>query len=286
RRSTCPAPFGRAWEILVPFPRVLAEESTIATNFSHSPEKTLPPHIKGPFYPESGWDRLKVLFVRDEHLPVPEEIDYIYRSAASGAIIGWIYGGIPAFYHAKQRYISQSHADIYYNWFDAVQSACRAAIQGFIWYGWWWSWKTAIFVTLFNTVSTGLNVYRNKNAISHFVVAGAATGSLFRIHLGLSSLVVGGIIGAILGAPFGITLMAILKFQGETVWDRKWKDQKELYESKLNEWKARLLVIDAVTEEFESNIGKNQSERDTEKIEELLNLPRKPSSATDSKDGD
>uniref|UniRef100_A0A4X2LB82 Complex I assembly factor TIMMDC1, mitochondrial n=1 Tax=Vombatus ursinus TaxID=29139 RepID=A0A4X2LB82_VOMUR len=223
---------------------------------------------------------------RSERLPVPEEIDYIYRSAASGAIIGWIYGGIPAFYHAKQRYISQSHAEIYYNRFDAVQSAHRAAIRGFIRYGWRWSWRTAIFVTLFNTVSTGLNVYRNKNAISHFVVAGAATGSLFRIHLGLSSLVAGGIIGAILGAPFGITLMAIQKFQGETVWDRKQKDRKELYESKLNEWKARLLVTDAVTEEFQSNIGKNQSERDAERIEELLNLPRNPSSTTDSKDGD
>ncbi|XP_072470027.1 complex I assembly factor TIMMDC1, mitochondrial isoform X1 [Notamacropus eugenii] len=276
----------RVWEALVPFPRVLAEESTIATDSSCSPEKTLPPHIKGPFYPESGWDRLKELIVRDKRLPVPEEIDYIYKSAASGAIVGWIYGGIPAFYHAKQRYISQSHAEIYYNRFDAVQSAHRAAIRGFIRYGWRWSWRTAVFVTLFNTVSTGLNVYRNKNAISHFVVAGAATGSLFRIHLGLSSLVAGGLTGAILGAPFGITLMAIQKFQGETVWDRKQKERKEQYESKLSEWKARLHVTDAVTEEFQSNFRKNQSKRDAERIEELLNLPRNPSSTIDSKDGE
>ncbi|XP_068926079.1 LOW QUALITY PROTEIN: complex I assembly factor TIMMDC1, mitochondrial [Petaurus breviceps papuanus] len=276
----------RAWEALVPFPRVLAEESTIASDSSLSPEKTLPSHVKGPFYPESGWDRLKEFFVRDERLPVPEEIDYIYKSAASGAIVGWIYGGVPAFYHAKQRYISQSHAEIYYNRFDAVQSAHRAAIRGFIRYGWRWSWRTAVFVTLFNTVSTGLNVYRNKNAVSHFVVAGAATGSLFRIHLGLSSLVAGGLIGAILGAPFGITLMAIQKFQGETIWDRKQKERREQYESKLNEWKARLHVTDAVTEEFQSNLEENQSERDAGRIEELLNLPRNPSSTTDSKDGE
>ncbi|XP_072470030.1 complex I assembly factor TIMMDC1, mitochondrial isoform X2 [Notamacropus eugenii] len=227
----------RVWEALVPFPRVLAEESTIATDSSCSPEKTLPPHIKGPFYPESGWDRLKELIVRDKRLPVPEEIDYIYKSAASGAIVGWIYGGIPAFYHAKQRYISQSHAEIYYNRFDAVQSAHRAAIRGFIRYGWRWSWRTAVFVTLFN-------------------------------------------------APFGITLMAIQKFQGETVWDRKQKERKEQYESKLSEWKARLHVTDAVTEEFQSNFRKNQSKRDAERIEELLNLPRNPSSTIDSKDGE
>ncbi|KAM9032151.1 complex I assembly factor TIMMDC1, mitochondrial [Sarcophilus harrisii] len=276
----------RAWESLVPFPKVLAEESAAATDSSPSYEKSLPPHIKGPLYPESGWDRLKELFVRDEHLPVPQEIEYIYKAAASGAVVGWIYGGIPAFRHAKQRYISQSHAEIYSSQFDAMQSAHRAAIRGFIRYGWRWGWRTAVFVTIFNTVSVGLNVYRNKNAMSHFVVAGAATGSLFRMHLGLTSLVAGGLFGAILGAPFGLMFMIIQKFQGETVWDRKQKERKEIYEFKLSEWKARLRVTDAVTEEFQRNLGENQSEIDVERIEELLNLPRNPSLTTDSKDRD
>uniref|UniRef100_F7B6V6 Complex I assembly factor TIMMDC1, mitochondrial n=1 Tax=Monodelphis domestica TaxID=13616 RepID=F7B6V6_MONDO len=280
-RKTC---LRRTWEALVCFPRVFAEESTIATASRPSPEETLPHHIKGPVYPETGWERLKELLVRDEHQPVPQEIDYIFKAATTGAIVGWIYGGIPAFYHAKQRYISQSHAEIYYSRFDAVQSAQRAAIRGFIRYGWRWSWRTALFVTIFNTVSTGLNVYRNKNALSHFVVAGAATGGLFRFYLGLSSMLAGGLFGAILGVPFGVMIMAIEKYQGETVWDRKQKARKELYELKLDEWKARLHVTDAVTEEFKSNLGKNQTEKDVKRIEELLNLPRNPSLTTDSED--
>lgn len=140
-----------------------------------------------------------------------------------------------------------------------------------------------MFVTVFNTVNTGLNVYRNKNALSHFVIAGAVTGSLFRINLGLRGLVAGGIIGALLGTPVGSLLMALQKYQGETIQERKQKDQKVLRELKLEEWKARLQFTELLPEEIESNLQKNTSKDDAKKIEALLNLPRNPSS-TDKQD--
>ena len=49
-----------------------------------------------------------------------KELQNIYRAAVSAGIIGWAYGGIPAFIHAKQRYIEQSQAEVYHNRFDAV----------------------------------------------------------------------------------------------------------------------------------------------------------------------
>ncbi|KAL2805063.1 complex I assembly factor TIMMDC1, mitochondrial precursor, partial [Daubentonia madagascariensis] len=211
-----------------------------------------------------------------EHQRTSKELQDIYKAAVSAGIIGWAYGGIPAFIHAKQRYIEQSQAEIYHNRFDAVQCAHRAATRGFIRYGWRWSWRTAVFVTIFNTVNTGLNVYRNKNALSHFVIAGAVTGSLFRINLGLRGLVAGGIIGALLGTPIGSLLMALQKYCGETVQERKQKDRRALHELKLEEWKARLQVTEFLPAEIESSIQKNLSEEDAKKIEELLNLPRNP----------
>ncbi|XP_039699017.1 complex I assembly factor TIMMDC1, mitochondrial isoform X2 [Pteropus medius] len=221
--------------------------------------------------------------LRSEQQRTSKELENIYRAAISAGIIGWAYGGIPAFIHAKRRYIEQSQAEIYHNQFDAVQSAHRAATRGFIRYGWRWSWRTAVFVTVFNTVNTGLNVYRNKNALSHFVIAGAVTGSLFRINLGLHGLVAGGIIGALLGTPVGSLLMALQKYYGETVQERKQKDQKALHELKLEEWKARLQFTELLPEEIESNLQKNTAKDDAKKIEALLNLPRNPSS-TDKQD--
>lgn len=269
------------------FPRVFAAEVVAVDSVAADPEvledQKRPSYVPESHYLESGWDRLRELFVKDEQQRTSKELENIYRAAISAGIIGWAYGGIPAFIHAKQRYIEQSQAEIYHNRFDAVQSAHRAATRGFIRYGWRWSWRTAVFVTVFNTVNTGLNVYRNKNALSHFVIAGAVTGSLFRINLGLRGLVAGGIIGALLGTPVGSLLMALQKYQGETIQERKQKDQKVLRELKLEEWKARLQFTELLPEEIESNLQKNTSKDDAKKIEALLNLPRNPSS-TDKQD--
>ncbi|KAM7133313.1 complex I assembly factor TIMMDC1, mitochondrial isoform 1-T2 [Molossus nigricans] len=280
-----PAPRSTLCRALGPFPRVFAAEavadSSVATD---SEDQKLPSFVPEPHYHESGWDRLRELFVKDEQQRTSKELENIYRAAVSAGIIGWAYGGIPAFIHAKRRYIEQSHAEIYHNRFDAVQSAHRAATRGFIRYGWRWSWRTAMFVTIFNTVNTGLNAYRDKNALSHYVIAGAVTGSLFRISLGLRGLVAGGIIGALLGTPIGSLLMALQKYYGETIQERKRKDREALYELKLEEWKARLQFTEHLPEEIESNLQKNQSKDDAKKIEALLNLPRNPSSDKQDKD--
>ncbi|XP_045439926.1 complex I assembly factor TIMMDC1, mitochondrial isoform X1 [Pipistrellus kuhlii] len=253
---------------------VLAEDQKLPTSYAPEAQRL-----------ESGWDRLRELFARDERQRRSKELEDIYKAAITGCIIGWAYGGIPAFVHAKQRYIEQSQAEVYYNRFDAVQSAHRAATRGFIRYGWRWGWRTAVFVTIFNTVHTGLNVYRDKSALSHFIIAGAVSGSLFRINLGLTGFVAGGIIGALLGTPIGGLLMALQKYSGETIQERKQKDKKILQELKLEEWKARLQITELLPEEIESSLQKNQPKDDIEKIEALLNLPRNPS-ATDKQDKD
>ncbi|KAM6224555.1 complex I assembly factor TIMMDC1, mitochondrial [Rhynchocyon petersi] len=270
---------------LGPFPRVFASEAIAADSEAHVEQQKLVPYAPESHYPESGWDRLRELFTNDERQRTSEELQNIYRATISAGIIGFAYGGIPAFIHAKQRYIENSQAEIYHNRFEAVQSAHRAATRGFIRYGWRWSWRTMMFVTIFNTVNTGLNVYRNKNALSHFAIAGAVTGSLFRINLGLRGLVAGGVIGALLGTPVGSLLMLLQKYCGETVQERKQKDRATLHELKLEEWKARLQITEFLPEEIESSLQNNKSEDDAKKIEALLNIPRNPSS-TDKQDMD
>ncbi|XP_008577006.1 PREDICTED: complex I assembly factor TIMMDC1, mitochondrial-like [Galeopterus variegatus] len=128
-----------------------------------------------------------------------------------------------------------------------------------------------------------LNLYEelkrtNKQQLS-------VTGSLFRINLGLRGLVAGGIIGALLGTPIGSLLMALQKYCGETVQERKQKDRKVLHELKMEEWKARLQITEIFPEEIESSLQKNQYEDDVKKIEALLDLPRN-ASTRDTQDKD
>ncbi|PNI54048.1 TIMMDC1 isoform 6, partial [Pan troglodytes] len=145
-----PAPRSFLCRALCLFPRVFAAEAVTADSEVLEERQKRLPYVPEPYYPESGWDRLRELFGKD-------------------------------------------------------------------------------------TVNTSLNVYRNKDALSHFVIAGAVTGSLFRINIGLRGLVAGGIIGALLGTPVGGLLMAFQKYSGETVQERKQKDRKALHELKLEE---------------------------------------------------
>lgn len=273
-----PPPAPRRLLALAPFPRVFAAGAVAADSEADGKSQKLPYFVPESCFSESGWDRLRQLFVKDEQESYSQELINIYRSALSAGILGWVYGGIPAFIHAKRRYIEQSQAETYHNRFDAVQCAHRAATRGFLRYGWRWSWRTAAFVTVFNSVNTGLTVYRNKNALSHFVVAGAVTGSLFRINLGLRGLVAGGIIGALLGTPMGSLWMVLQKYCGETVQEVKQKDQQAQQEQKLAEWRARLQFTELLPEDIESRLQKNQSQDDAKKIKALLSLPRNPSS--------
>ncbi|NWH66873.1 TIDC1 factor, partial [Geococcyx californianus] len=116
------------------------------------------------------------------------------------------------------------------------QSAHRAGLRSFIRYGWRWSWRVAAFVTIFNTVSTGLSAYRNKTTISNFASAGAFTGALFRMHLGLQGLAGGLLFGTVFGIPAGALVILVHNLAGESLQEKRIREHRELYEQKLAEW--------------------------------------------------
>ncbi|XP_006001996.1 complex I assembly factor TIMMDC1, mitochondrial [Latimeria chalumnae] len=260
---------------LIPLSHVAAAEGPVSNALAQG-EDSLPLYIGRPELPESGWDRIVELFDRDEMQPYPEEISNILKSTIMAAVVGLVYGGIPAALYSKERYIAQSKAEVYRHRVEAVRLAHDAAIRGFIRYGWRWSWRVAAFVTLFNTISTGLSVYRDKHTISHFTAAGAITCGLFRMNLGLGGLVAGTAIGAVLGVPVGALMMAMQKAAGETIREKKRRERKELYELKLEEWSTRLNIMEGFISELDDKAETKSVETDLEKIEEILSLQRNP----------
>ncbi|XP_036401514.1 complex I assembly factor TIMMDC1, mitochondrial [Megalops cyprinoides] len=262
----------------LPLPRVHAMDGS----FPDPPPAPLPRCVGKPELPDTGWDRIKDLFDRDEMQRYPEEVTNVVKSGVMAALVGMLYGGVPAARHARERFIEQSQAEVYQNRVDAVRSAHNAAIRGFVRFGWRWSWRVAAFVTLFNTVSTGMSVYRDKCAFSHYAVAGAITGGLFRLNLGLGGLVAGSTIGAILGLPAGALIMGMQKLSGETIGEKRRRERRELYERKVEEWAARLQVTDELIGEMSDSRAGQDSESDAQRINELLSLPRNEGVAGDS----
>lgn len=59
-----PPPRSFLSKALGPFPRVLAAE-VVADSESLAKDQTLPFYVPEPQFPESGWDRLRQLFVKE-----------------------------------------------------------------------------------------------------------------------------------------------------------------------------------------------------------------------------
>ncbi|XP_041115921.1 complex I assembly factor TIMMDC1, mitochondrial [Polyodon spathula] len=201
-----------------------------------------------------------------------EEVTNIAKSAVMAAAVGMMHSRLPAARAARKRFIQQSQAEVFRHRVEALRSAHNAAIRGFIRYGWHWSWRVAAFVTLFNTVSTGLCVYRDKSII----------GGLFRVNLWLGGLLAGTAIRAVLGLPAGVLMMAVQKAVGVTLRERKRREQREMYELKLAEWSSWLHVTEGLVGEMDSKIEENSPKSDLEKIEELLNFLRNQEQPGDS----
>ncbi|XP_064499435.1 complex I assembly factor TIMMDC1, mitochondrial [Pseudopipra pipra] len=196
--------------------------------------------------PQTGWERLRELWQRDELQRFPEETVNLFKAAFTAGLVGWLYGGLPAFVSARKAFIERSHGELFQNRADAVQSAHRAGLRSFIRYGWRWSWRVATFATIFNMVSTGLSVYRDKTTVSNFAAAGGFTGALFRMHLGLQGLAGGFMFGTAFGIPAGGLLIALHGLVGETLQEKRTRERRELYEQKLAEWQSRLNVTEVL----------------------------------------
>ncbi|KAM8903344.1 complex I assembly factor TIMMDC1, mitochondrial isoform 3-T3 [Spinachia spinachia] len=242
---------------------------------------SMPSHIGRPEFPDTGWDRIKDLFDREVTQRYPEELTNVTKSCMTAALAGLLYGGLPAARHARQRYIQLSQAELYTSRVEAVRSAHNAAIRGFVRYGWRWSWRVAAFVTLFNSVSTGLSVYRDKYTLGHYAAAGAVTGGLFRLNLGLRGLVAGSIIGAVLGFPAGALIISMQSISGETARERRRRERRELFDLRLTEWKARLHLTDELIGDLKVSSRAEETDKDMQRIQELLSLPQNEDVAPD-----
>ncbi|XP_068165465.1 complex I assembly factor TIMMDC1, mitochondrial [Antennarius striatus] len=255
-----------------------ASSSLLPSSTSPAPAPTpspsfIPECIGNPELPETGWERIKHFFHRDGTPQYPEEINNVIKSGLFSGMIGFLYGGVPAARYARRRYIQSSQAEIYTSRVDAIRSSHNAAIRGLLRYGCRWGWRVAAFVTLFNSVSTGLLVYRNKYAISNYAAAGAVSGALFRVSLGPKGVVAGAVIGTVLGIPIGALIIGMQSLMGQDPGEGRKRKQKELYEKRLGEWTGRLQLTDELIGDLTVRSEHDDTSQDVDRIQELLSLP-------------
>lgn len=108
-----------------------------------------------------------------------------------------------------------------------------------------WGWRVALFSSSYVFITTVISVYRGKSAMLEYVTAGAVTGSIYKVNMGLRGMLVGGGLGTALGSLAGGITLLILKGSGMTMeevryWQYKWKEErnKTIREAVINQTKS------------------------------------------------
>ena len=85
---------------------------------------------------------------------------------------------------------------------------------------------------LHSGITTIMAVYRGKTSMYEYILAGVATGSMYKFNMGLRGMAAGGIVGGFLGTVAGGISVAILKSTGMTMeevryWQYKWRSTRD-----------------------------------------------------------
>ena len=84
-----------------------------------------------------------------------------------------------------------------------------AALKGFVRYGSRWGWKLGLFAGIFTMGRTLSSVYRNKDDVFNYVVAGSVTGGVFKVRHGIKPVIGGAFLGFLLSLPVGLCVRAL-----------------------------------------------------------------------------
>ncbi|XP_071507239.1 complex I assembly factor TIMMDC1, mitochondrial-like [Diadema antillarum] len=241
-----------------------ADEGTVAMETSDLKEK-------------SGWDRIREGYRYNDADGFSRELYELVMMFILGGMLGFVYGGFPASRHARKRYIQSSQAAIYHSKLEATGSSYNAASRGMIRYGFRWGWRTAMIAGGYHGIAMTVAMYRDKQDLLCYSVAGVTTGMLFRMNLGLRGMVGGAFIGGLLGIPSGALLLGFQYIMGETSLEKYRRLRLERSEERAREMSMRMQVTPQMMDLMEESIQRGNQLLEEKKQVELTSSTTTPS---------
>uniref|UniRef100_A0A8C4QPG9 Complex I assembly factor TIMMDC1, mitochondrial n=1 Tax=Eptatretus burgeri TaxID=7764 RepID=A0A8C4QPG9_EPTBU len=217
---------------------------------------------------ETGWDRVRRMF-RQEQQTLSEEVDDMIRLVFMAGVGGVLFTGLPAGRLAYHRFLERADGEVYRHPVEGIRACHNAAIKGFLRVGVPMGFRASIFMLMFSGTGIVLDAYLNKKSFTHYLTAGAVSGSLFRVFLGAKGMISGAVLGSVFGIPAGLTLMAMNQLHGETLWQRRLRLRQQNLPDEPEVWEGKLRVLDNFVERIERTVVENSAEEDILRIEEL-----------------
>lgn len=164
--------------------------------------------------PQTGWDRVKAMYKKNEFDEVSPELHTVVQSTLCGAFVGVCFGGFVSSREAYLYFIENNQATAYKTVGDAKKKLQDYVTIGFAKGAYKWGWKLSIFTGMFSLIATTISAYRGDTTLIEYTTAGALTGALYKANLGLAAMIVGGSLGAVLSTIGGLLIIGILKITG------------------------------------------------------------------------
>ena len=190
---------------------------------------------------EIGMDRIKRMFhVDDGH--VTKELQAIITSTVTAVIGGFLFGGLMQARHVPETFIAENQASQFNSRIDAQRQMQYKFAMAFMKGGTNVAIKLGLFCFLFSASSTCLYVYRGKFELINFTSAGALTGCLYKLNMGIKGALAGSFVGTTLGTVYGCLTLGLLYITGTKI--------EEVYEVHANLMNMRRDLISKQAREY------------------------------------
>lgn len=219
---------------------------------------------------QTGWERVKQMYSKSEYDEVSVELTNVIHSTMCGGFVGACLGGFFSSKVAYINFIENNQATIYKSTADAKKKLQDYVTIAFAKGAYKWGWRLCFFTGTFSLLATTISVYRGDTSIVEYITAGAITGALYKVDLGLAATVVGGCLGAALSTVAGLVILGILKITGVSM-DEIRKALYKLKEARKDQYdqaleKSGTIKNDHLTEHHKEVVEK-LGERNIENIE-------------------
>ncbi|XP_076236725.1 RPII140-upstream gene protein [Calliopsis andreniformis] len=184
---------------------------------------------------EIGINKLMKIFERNKDGHVTKELQSIISSTATGTIIGFLVGGIIKAKNGTETFIKENHATKFESKIDAQRQLQYKFLYNFFRGGTRVGIKLGAFCFLFIGAATSVYVYRGKYDVTNFTIAGAITGCLFKLNMGIKGAAAGTFAGTVLGCTYGCIACLILYISGI-----KMEDVYEVHANTMNARRDRI----------------------------------------------
>ncbi|KAF2365856.1 Mitochondrial inner membrane translocase subunit Tim17/Tim22/Tim23/peroxisomal protein PMP24 [Trinorchestia longiramus] len=167
----------------------------------------------------TGIEGIKCMLSHDTHGCPSPQLTMIKETSFVSGLFGTMFGGITHAQDALHKFLRTNQATAFENPHIARRLLFDRVFLGFGKGAWMWGWRLTLFSGSFLFISSAIPAYNGYHSFLDFAGGSALAGMIYKFKHGPKPMMVGGAVGATLGAGAGCLMAGLLSVAGLTLED-------------------------------------------------------------------